>query len=741
MANRQLQIDSIGSLKDSNNRTIILRGINVDPASKLPIQIKSTYEAPGESFWDGDNVSYVNRPFPLDEAPAHFERIRSWGFNTIRYIYTWEALEHKGPGIYDDEFISYTIEVLKLLDSYGFYVFLDPHQDTWSRFSGGSGAPLWTLYALGLEPKNFKATNAAIVQNLSEDPENYPKMIWPTNYYKLANQVAFTLFFAGSDFAPNAIINGKSIEDYLQCHLLGAMLYFYRRIKEETNLFNSSVFAVETLNEPNPGLIGIPDITVLPEAQHLKKGATPTALQAMILGSGKPCTVDVYKFQSLGSKKIGTELIDPKNTKAWVEDDRYDKKYGFKRDPGWKLGRCIWAQNGVWDDETNEVLHSTYFAFAPDDGQPLDETVFLDKYWSRYWNKFYFAMREFDKDIFLLCQPPTMAIPPNIKDSAFIDSKVIYSPHFYDGLTLVQKHWSNLWNVDVLGVLRGRYSSPAFAIRIGRTAIRNCLRDQLKAIKQEGLDNMGQRPCLMSETGMPFDLDDKQAYKSGDYTSQEEALDALGYALEGSQIHHTLWTYCSLNRHAHGDNWNGEDFSFYCKGDQEDSSATDSSSISTSDGSEFTLMFKSRELKNWSTIHGSRAEAAIARPFPVAVVGTFLDYGFDMRKFTFTMNIDGDYCIDNEIGTEIVLPEYNYPGHDFTVSISSGKWKFDSKTRILTWWHDKHKQSIEIISTSPPSLGKDKLKIFNLAEEEATITSSIRSCFSTLAWIIWGDGR
>ena len=47
------------------------------------------------------------------------------------------------------------------------------------------------------------------------------------------------------------------------------------------------------------------------------------------------------------------------------------------------------------------------------------------------------------------------------------------------------------WNVDVLGVLRGRYYSPVFAIKIGETAIRNCFRDQLIAMRDEGIANIG----------------------------------------------------------------------------------------------------------------------------------------------------------------------------------------------------------------------------------------------------------
>lgn len=578
---------------------------------------------------------------------------------------------------------------------------------------------------MGLNPRNFEITGAALVQNLERDPAEFPKMIWPTNYCKLANQVAFTLFFAGKDFAPNAVINGENIDDFLQNCFLQAVLHFYKRIASETDLFDTSIFGIESMNEPNPTLIGYEDISVLPDAQRLRKGPTPTAFQAMVLGSGVACEVDVFQFNTFGPKKTGTTVLDPKGASAWIQNDKYDKKYGFQRDQGWELGRCLWAQNGVWDDHTNTLLRPDYFGFAPDDGQPIDESVFVNRYWTRFWNKFFFAMRELDKDIFLLAQPPIFAIPPDLRDTAFIDKHVIYAPHYYDGLTLVQKHWSNAWNIDMLGILRGRYTTPAFAIKVGSSAIRNCIRDQLKAIKQEGVERLGSRiPCLMSETGMPFDLDENKAYKSGDYSSQEDALDALGYALEGSQLHHTLWTYCSQNSHDVGDRWNGEDFSMFC-GTREDkmpistvfeSSSSTSLSSESSDSSEYTLMNssakKNTELGKWSSLSGTRAEVAIARPYPVAVYGNFINFGYDLKARKFSMTIDADNCLQEDIGSEIVLPEFSFPEMEFVVSVSSGKWDFNMETRQLLWWHPGGEQTIEVTSQAAAPLSQTRQSYF-----------------------------
>ena len=103
---------------------------------------------------------------------------------------------------------------------------------------------------------------------------------------------------------------------------------------------------------------------------------------------------------------------------------------------------------------------------------------------------------------------------------------------------------NRLYNVDVIGVLRGKYLTPAFAVKIGETAIRNCLRNQLKFLRDESLNYMGNHPLLFTEIGIPYDMDDKHAYKTGDYSSQISAMDANHFALEGSTANgFTLWLY------------------------------------------------------------------------------------------------------------------------------------------------------------------------------------------------------
>lgn len=81
---------------DVHGRQVLLRGVNLSGDAKLPKQP----DVPShtlEHFWETDNVSFVGRPFDLQHADEHLARISSWGYNVVRFVLTWEAIEHKRP--------------------------------------------------------------------------------------------------------------------------------------------------------------------------------------------------------------------------------------------------------------------------------------------------------------------------------------------------------------------------------------------------------------------------------------------------------------------------------------------------------------------------------------------------------------------------------------------------------------------------------------------------------------------
>jgi hypothetical protein len=127
MAPLRLRIDG-RTFRDTDNGEVTIHGINVAGDAKFPAKPDQSSHI-ADDFFDGDKVSFVGRPFSVEEAHTHFERLKRWGYNTIRYIFTWEAVEAAGPGRYDEEWIQHTISVLRIAKTYGFYIFMDPHQD------------------------------------------------------------------------------------------------------------------------------------------------------------------------------------------------------------------------------------------------------------------------------------------------------------------------------------------------------------------------------------------------------------------------------------------------------------------------------------------------------------------------------------------------------------------------------------------------------------------------------------
>jgi len=61
--------------KDANGRYMFIHGANVSGSSKFPASFEP--------------ISYVGKPFPLEEADWNFRTLRSQGFNVIRLVMTW----------------------------------------------------------------------------------------------------------------------------------------------------------------------------------------------------------------------------------------------------------------------------------------------------------------------------------------------------------------------------------------------------------------------------------------------------------------------------------------------------------------------------------------------------------------------------------------------------------------------------------------------------------------------------
>ncbi|BFZ56443.1 hypothetical protein PYCC9005_003489 [Savitreella phatthalungensis] len=662
----------------ASGRELHLRGINLSGDSKFPTKPDVPSHVGGDIFWEYEKISFVGRPFPLDEADVHLARITSLGYNIVRFVFTWEAIEHAAPGQYDDEYIDYVIAVLRKCGEHGIYVLMDPHQDVWSRYSGGSGAPYWTWLAAGMNPHNFGATEAAMVHNTwgpgdEDSREMYPTMIWSSNYERAAVATIFTLFWAGEVFAPKCIINDVNIGQFLREHFFNAVAHVVKRIHEDApELEDTVVIGWESLNEPATALVGHENIGIIPKEQKLRKGTCPTMSQAILLAAGVAQKVEVWEFGSMGPHKVDSRIVDPEGVSVWFSDKSVDLKYGWVRGDEWQLGTCIWQQHGVHDGR--KLLRPDYFAKDPSDGAPFDTIRFLDRLWMPPFRRYKQVVRQYHEQAIIFCQPPVLKVPPVFTAEDRADKQLVYAPHFYDGLTLVTRHWNTWYNVDVLGVLRGRYAHEYLAVKLGVRAIRNCLRDQLKAMRQEGLDNMGEYPCFFTEIGIPYDLDRKAAYTSGDYSAQQQALDANLYALDGANVSFTLWQYSPLNTHKWGDWWNGEDLSIWSRSDCYSPSVSSQQlrDYRSPSQSSDTLIQRPRLTPEKSismgchfpaaafSEEGLRAVEAVVRPSPILVDGSCTEHNFDIKSRTFTITVEASKRAGDRVETICFLPKLHF---------------------------------------------------------------------------------
>jgi len=512
---------------DSVGRRLLLRGVNLSGASKVPMEPNGATHL-REGFFDHRQVNFVGRPFPLAEADEHFRRLRHWGLTTLRFLTTWEAIEHAGPGIYDKEYLDYLTAVIQKAGEHGLRVFIDPHQDVWSRFSGGDGAPGWTLEAVGFNLETLHDTGAAFVHAMVGDA--YPRMIWFTNGYKLASATMFMLFFAGNIYAPKTMIDGTPVQEFLQSHYIAAIKQIASRLKGLPQ-----VIGYDSLNEPSDGWIGLTDLSK--NVSDSVIGESPTPFQSMILADGIPTEVGFYEIKQLGVKQTGTRLLNPQGLRAWQGD---------------RVG--VWRENGVWDyDEQGQpsLLRPDYFAQY--EGRPVE---FNNDFLKPFINRFGTEIRQADPGKLIFIESVPHKTMPTWTDEDI--SGIVDSSHWYDDLTLITKHYRPYAGVDLI----------TERVVLGTGRVKNMFRRVLGEIKKRTGEQLGDIPTLIGEFGIPYDMHAKKAYESGKFDRQELALDRSFQALEANLLHATLWNYTPDNSNEHGDLWNEEDLSIFSRDQQ-----------------------------------------------------------------------------------------------------------------------------------------------------------------------------
>jgi hypothetical protein len=603
---------------DETGRRVILRGVNLGGDCKVPYPHGGSNHPSG--FADHREVSFIGRPFPLAECDEHLQRLAHWGFNAVRLLTTWEAVEHAGPGRYDETYLDYFAEVCRRCGEHGLYVFVDFHQDVWSRMSGGDGAPGWTFEAVGLDFTRFHAADAAHLMQAKYDyarggrQDEYPQMSWASNYRLPANMIMWTLFFGGRDFTPRFAVDGRNVQDYLQDHYLGAMRQVALRVQPLLH-----VIGFDTLNEPGEGMIGATldyrhEASTPEHPAPVRVGLALSSLDALLMARGVTRELPRYARDASGKMiKVGAAIGNARRVPIWREG-----------------AHCPFETAGAYRlvDGRAQVLRNDHFTQV--DGREID----LEKsYMLPFFHRVAKTVRAVRADWLLFAEMNPYKAFAGKSFPLDMPERCVNASHWYDVTVLRTKTFPYADAIDTEAAVPG----PAAGAVLDRYV------KEMATVARAG-ETLGPdgAPTLIGECGIPFDLDGGAAYEAwrqGDRSSapwaQHIVAQTLMYdALDRLLLSSTQWNYTASNRNdlACGDGWNQEDLSIFSR-DQHDSNAGFDS--------------------------GGRAIAGFSRPYARCIAGEPICVSFDAGSGEFLLEYDADPRAS--LPTEIFLPPVHYP--------------------------------------------------------------------------------
>jgi len=644
-------------IRDEYGRYVFFHGVNVSGSTKYPAST--------------DPISYVGKPFPLDQVDFDFKKLKEAGFNVLRLLIIWEGIEPYTSGEYDLDYLDYIQSIVEKANDYGIYVFLDMHQDLFSRHlckkyhdadlpfglgglaawveSGeqntgplnnivqGDMAPRWVVQ-LALYEKNVYSPEWCLPSDQVSDPANYcdvwPVDPWGANYYISVDvNRCFATFFAGDKIYPNWKVVGKSVKDYLQDSFMNSWLQVVGRVKDYPN-----VIGYDVINEPSGtyylltiiGMLGellggnkaksltqddVEQVVDLVLSELVARGIpseTAANLKTILLAPGRlPTTAEEFA-------SMGFPIMLPSDDPHWADIDAVlDLNVSFNR---------------KYLQPLHEKVGQAIQAIDPDAIIFIEESLGLG-----------------DTGLIYAMEP--MLRPAGL-------NQVIYAPHYY---------------ADIYPYL-GEDPPP-------RNFTRDEMRyrdytDAIKAVIGTAAYSLSNVPVLLGEFGTYFNFNGIDQSMAQNYIVSSEILDNYYEALEKLMVSHTQWCYSSENTAASGEGWNEEDFSILGPDKQ------------------------------------YRSKVAFMRPFVRFASGRPLQMYFysDLHYYEPMPGRPTPYreyfletdAKESDAPTEIFLPELQYP-NGFYVYVSDGRCAYDANEHILYWYLDNDEPQVHhTIRIRPP---------------------------------------
>lgn len=200
---------------------------------------------------------------------------------------------------------------------------------------------------------------------------------------------------------------------------------------------------------------------------------------------------------------------------------------------------------------------------------------------------------------------------------------MVFAPHWYDLNGLFAKAFGN-FSVNVQGLSRGMF--PLKAFYWGQKGARENFALQIRNIVENGYHSLGEVPVIIGECGIPMDMNKGEAFETDDFVWQARMMDAMLTGLEQALVGFTLWNYNPYNDDEAGDDWNGENFSWFSR----------NRALPPS------LLYYDQDAP--SLDNGGRILSSIVRPYAAKTAGIPLRFNYEVNTGVFTYEWANPYA-------------------------------------------------------------------------------------------------
>jgi hypothetical protein len=451
-------------------------------------------------------------------------------------------------------------------------------------------------------------------------------MHWMGNTFRFANGTMWTLFFGGKDFAPSCKIDGLNAQDYLQNHFFDSIKQIASRVEG-----NSYILGFDILNESPEGWIGKYVDGSEWEGKSEVLGHVFTPIDAMLTGAGYSRMIGYQEVKRFGIKETKKDKLNQGKISCWLK--------GFED---------IWKKEGVWglDEVGNpKIFKNEYFLYKNG-----DKIEFYRDYFSPFLKAYAKAIRTVFPNAIIFFTVPMESV---MKGEAFnldVPSNSVHSAHWYDVATTGTKK----------AMLKANYNLITGSPVIGKKNVQQMFISQLENIASYSNSFFGGIPTIIEEFGLPFDLNNKEAYEMlktepiNAWKTHIKALNNYYNALDANLLHALQWNYTPDNNNQWGDQWNLEDLSIYSL---------------------------DQRINPEDINSGGRAIKGFCRPHFVTCTGIPKKMDFQMKEGLFYFEFDGDVSI--KALTTIYVPRIHYP-NGFNIDISEGEIHIDEQNQMVS---------------------------------------------------------